>query len=176
YGAPGVEFTGLHKEPATVTQIHVLHGQGRILTLLDDNSLHFWEIVQKTSCCQLKEVYSFSLPGRPGIDSTSATRVTVLLLKLSCDLLAVGTEGGGIHFLELPTFTLLNKSLFQDEIMQSLPDSYKCGKSLGPVESLQEHPQHPDKILIGYSRGLVVLWDFQSRHVDNLFLGKQVGG
>lgn len=50
--------------------------------------------------------------------SCSATRVTVLLPKLSCDLLPVGTEGGGIHFLELPTFTLLNKSLFQDEIMQ----------------------------------------------------------
>lgn len=62
----------------------------------------------------------------------------------------------------------------QTALFSSLPDSYKCGKSLGPVESLQEHPQHPDKILIGYSRGLVVLWSFQSRHVDNLFLGKQV--
>ncbi|XP_017310573.1 lethal(2) giant larvae protein homolog 1 [Ictalurus punctatus] len=173
YGCPGVEFTGLHKETATVTQIHFLHGQGRILSLLDDNTLHLWEIVQKGFCSHLDEVRCFSFPGRPGIESTCATRVTVLMPKLSCDLLAVGTEGGGVHFLELPTFTLLNKSLFQDEVMQSLPDSYKCGKSLGPVESLQEHPQHPDKILIGYSRGLVVLWDFQSRHVDNLFLGKQ---
>ncbi len=57
----------------------------------------------------------------------------------------------------------------------SVPEEYKCGKSLGPVESLQEHPQDSDKILIGYSRGLVVLWDLNSRHVDNLFLGKQVG-
>uniref|UniRef100_A0AAR2J1Q4 Lethal giant larvae homologue 2 domain-containing protein n=1 Tax=Pygocentrus nattereri TaxID=42514 RepID=A0AAR2J1Q4_PYGNA len=105
--------------------------------------------------------------------SHSATRVTVLLPKLSCDLLAVGTEGGGVHFLELPSFTLLDRSIFQDEIMQSVPEEYKCGKSLGPVESLQEHPQHPDKILIGYSRGLVVLWDLQSRHADNVFLGKQ---
>lgn len=55
-----------------------------------------------------------------------------------------------------------------------LPDDYRCGKSLGPVESLQEHPQQPEKILIGYSRGLVVLWDLGTRHVDQLFLGKQV--
>lgn len=55
-----------------------------------------------------------------------------------------------------------------------LPDDYRCGKSLGPVESLQEHPQQPGKILIGYSRGLVVLWDLGTRHVDQLFLGKQV--
>lgn len=48
----------------------------------------------------------------------SATRVTVMLLKLSCDLLALGTEGGGVHFLELPSLALQNKSLFQDEIMQ----------------------------------------------------------
>lgn len=27
YGAPGVELTGLHKETATVTQMHFLHGQ-----------------------------------------------------------------------------------------------------------------------------------------------------
>lgn len=57
----------------------------------------------------------------------------------------------------------------------SVPEEYKCGKSLGPVESLQEHPQDSDKILIGYSRGLVVLWDLNSWHVDNLFIGKQVG-
>uniref|UniRef100_A0A673ILY7 Lethal(2) giant larvae protein homolog 1-like n=1 Tax=Sinocyclocheilus rhinocerous TaxID=307959 RepID=A0A673ILY7_9TELE len=173
YGAPGVEMTGLHKDTAAVTQIHFLYGQGRILSLLDDNTIHLWEIVQRENRSHLVEVHSFSLPGRPGIESTSATRVTVMLLKLSCDLLALGTEGGGVHFLELPTLTLLNKSLFQDEIMQSVPEEYRCGKSLGPVESLQEHPQDSDKILIGYSRGLVVLWDLNSRHVDNLFLGKQ---
>uniref|UniRef100_A0A8C2J528 LLGL scribble cell polarity complex component 1 n=1 Tax=Cyprinus carpio TaxID=7962 RepID=A0A8C2J528_CYPCA len=175
YGAPGVEMTGLHKDTAAVTQIHFLYGQGRMLSLLDDNTIHLWEIVQRENRSHLVELHSFNLPGRPGIESTSATRVTVMLLKLSCDLLALGTEGGGVHFLELPTLTLLNKSLFQDEIMQSVPEEYKCGKSLGPVESLQEHPQDSDKILIGYSRGLVVLWDLNSRHVVNLFLGKQVG-
>uniref|UniRef100_A0A8C2J882 LLGL scribble cell polarity complex component 1 n=1 Tax=Cyprinus carpio TaxID=7962 RepID=A0A8C2J882_CYPCA len=161
YGAPGVEMTGLHKDTAAVTQIHFLYGQGRMLSLLDDNTIHLWEIVQRENRSHLVELHSFNLPGRPGIESTS------------CDLLALGTEGGGVHFLELPTLTLLNKSLFQDEIMQSVPEEYKCGKSLGPVESLQEHPQDSDKILIGYSRGLVVLWDLNSRHVVNLFLGKQ---
>lgn len=43
------------------------------------------------------------------------------------------------------------------------------------MESLQEHPQQPGKILIGYSRGLVVLWDLAARHAEQLFLGKQVG-
>lgn len=56
----------------------------------------------------------------------------------------------------------------------SLPEDYRCGKSLGPVESLQEHPRQAGKILIGYSRGLVVLWDVSGRQIEQLFFGKQV--
>uniref|UniRef100_A0A8C5FFY5 LLGL scribble cell polarity complex component 1 n=1 Tax=Gadus morhua TaxID=8049 RepID=A0A8C5FFY5_GADMO len=146
YGAPGVEFTGLHKDTAAVTQIQFLPAQllSLVLALLD------------------------------GVHYSSTSRVTVLLLLGSCDLLCVGTEGGGVHFLDLPRLSLReNQSLLQDQVIQSLPDDYRCGKSLGPVESLQEHPQQPGVILIGYSRGLVVLWDLSTRHVDHVFLGKQ---
>lgn len=49
----------------------------------------------------------------------SATRVTVLLLLKSCDLLCVGTEGGGVYFLELPRLVLKEKqTLLQDQVMQ----------------------------------------------------------
>uniref|UniRef100_A0A673K672 Lethal(2) giant larvae protein homolog 1-like n=1 Tax=Sinocyclocheilus rhinocerous TaxID=307959 RepID=A0A673K672_9TELE len=150
YGAPGVEMTGLHKDTAAVTQIHFLYGQGRILSLLDDNTIHLWEIVQRENRSHLVEVHSFNLPGRPGIES---------FLNLQ------NTLNKSLLFVML--FTCLVIPLF------SVPEEYKCGKSLGPVESLQEHPQDSDKILIGYSRGLVVLWDLNSRHVVNLILGKQ---
>lgn len=179
YGAPGVEFTGLHKDTATVMQMHFLPGQGQLLSMLDDNTLHFWEINLKDECSHLEEIRSYTLPGRPGFDGSnnvpsSTTRITVILLKSSCDLACLGTEGGGVYFLKLPGLTLSeDKVLFQDEVMQSVPDDYRSGKALGPVESLQEHPQEYSKILIGYSRGLVVLWDQHSRRVDGLFLGNQ---
>ncbi|KAG7270167.1 hypothetical protein CRUP_026168 [Coryphaenoides rupestris] len=164
--------------------MHFLPAQGRLLSLLDDNSIHLWELVEgpprevggarREPPVALQEVCSYCLPGRPGIENCSASRVTVLLLLASCDLLCVGTEGGGVHFLDVPRLSPReNQSLLQDQVIQSLPDDYRCGKSLGPVESLQEHPQQPGKILIGYSRGLVVLWDLSTRHVDHLFLGKQ---
>ncbi|MFT7819450.1 lethal(2) giant larvae protein homolog 1 isoform X1 [Arapaima gigas] len=80
----------------------------------------------------------------------------------------------------MPIFVVLSVALSRASILsycghsrQSVPEEYKCGKSLGPVESLQEHPRYPDKILIGYSRGLVVLWNHRSRKVENLFLGNQ---
>lgn len=108
YGAPGVELTGLHKEMATVTQLHFLPGQvgmrvcvsrgpqgaapfvphptplslscrpppkGWLLSLLDDNTLHLWEVCQKDGCSHLEETRSFGLPGRPGSDSTECLLV-----------------------------------------------------------------------------------------------------
>lgn len=59
---------------------------------------------------------------------------------------------------------------------RSVPDDYRCGKALGPVESLQAHPGDPTKILIGYSRGLLIVWDQVARGVDHIFLGNQVSG
>ncbi|MED6274834.1 hypothetical protein CHARACLAT_020447, partial [Characodon lateralis] len=129
YGAPGVEFTGLHKDTTAVTQIHFLPGQGRLLSLLDDNTIHLWELVvgphrevggaKKEGGVCLKQVDNYSLPGRPGIESCSATRVTVLLLLKSCDLLCIGTEGGGVYFLEIPHLMLKeNQTLLQDQVTQ----------------------------------------------------------
>ncbi|XP_048408451.2 lethal(2) giant larvae protein homolog 1 isoform X1 [Stegostoma tigrinum] len=177
YGAPGVEFTGLHREAATVTQMYFLPGQGRLLSLLDDNSVHLWEINQRNSYSYLEEICTLTLPGRLGFDcanSPNITRITVIMLKSCCSMAFLGSEGGGVYFLDLTSLQLMDgKTLFQDEVLQSLPDDYKCGKALGPVESLQEHPADPDKILIGYSRGLVILWGQATRSVENLFLGNQ---
>lgn len=99
-----MEFTGLHKDTTAVTQIHFLSGQvsagsasfcketscnvrykcvtssqGRLLSLLDDNTIHLWELVarppqevgglKKEGVVSLQEVTSYSLPGRPGIES-----------------------------------------------------------------------------------------------------------
>lgn len=59
---------------------------------------------------------------------------------------------------------------------RSVPDDYRCGKALGPVESLQGHLRDPTKILIGYSRGLLVIWNRAARCADRIFLGNQVCG
>ncbi|NXR28287.1 L2GL1 protein, partial [Cinclus mexicanus] len=178
YGAPGVELTGLHKETATVTQLHFLPGQGWLLSLLDDNTLHLWEVCQKEGCSHLEETRSFGLPGRPGSGSANCspgiTRVTVVLPMAAGAMVCLGTEGGAVYFVTLPTLTLLeDKTLFPDEILQSVPDDYRCGKALGPVESIQEHPRNGSQLLIGYSRGLVVLWEQNTRAVKHLFLGNQ---
>lgn len=43
----------------------------------------------------------------------------MILLTPACDVACLGTEGGGIYFLELPGLTLLeDQTLYQDEVMQ----------------------------------------------------------
>lgn len=44
------------------------------------------------------------------------------------------------------------------------------------VEALQEHPRDPSQVLIGYSRGLIVIWDLQGNRVLWHVLSSQVGG
>ncbi|XP_055263428.1 lethal(2) giant larvae protein homolog 1 isoform X3 [Moschus berezovskii] len=179
YGAPGVEFTGLHRDAATVTQMHFLPGQGRVLTLLDDDSLHLWEIVHHDGCAHLEEALHLQAPSRPGFDGASGlpslVHITVVLLVAAGDMAALGTEGGSIFFLDVPTLTLLEgHTLGPDKVLRSVPDDYRCGKALGPVESLQGHLRDPTKILIGYSRGLLVIWNQAARCAERIFLGNQL--
>lgn len=45
--------------------------------------------------------------------------MTVILLGSNCSIAYLGTEGGGIYSLALPSLTLLEGStLYQDEVLQ----------------------------------------------------------
>uniref|UniRef100_A0A8C3LYN8 LLGL scribble cell polarity complex component 2 n=1 Tax=Chrysolophus pictus TaxID=9089 RepID=A0A8C3LYN8_CHRPC len=124
YGAPGVEFVGLHEENNTVMQIHFIPDQCQLVTLLDDNSLHLWSLKQHSGASELWEDHLI-----PEIN----------ICFLFC----------------------------------RIPEDYCNRRSCELVEALQEHPKNPDQILIGYSRGLIVLWDRQNNKVTHHFLGSQ---
>lgn len=57
-----------------------------------------------------------------------------------------------------------------------LPEEARQRRVFEMVEALQEHPRDPHQILIGYSRGLVVIWDLRGSRVLCHFLSSQVGG
>ena len=44
YGRPGVEMSSSHDSGAAVLQLFFLPGQGRIVALLEDNTLHLWQV------------------------------------------------------------------------------------------------------------------------------------
>ncbi|XP_061472152.1 LLGL scribble cell polarity complex component 2 isoform X2 [Rhineura floridana] len=175
YGTPGVEFMGLHEETNTVMQIHFIPGQCRLVTLLDDNSLHLWSLKQSHSsyASELQEERHFTLRGPPG-SPPSATQVTAILAHSSQELLYLGTESGNVFVVEIPSFRVLeDRTISPEVVLQRVPEDYRNRRSLELVEALQEHPQNTNQILIGYSRGLIVLWDLIHNKATHHFLGNQ---
>lgn len=173
YGTPGVEFMGLHAENNAVMQICFIPDQCQLVTLLDDNSLHLWTLKQQTGVSELHEEQRFTLRAPPGTPP-SATQITAVLAHSSQKLLCLGTESGSVYQVELPSFHVLDERIITPEkLQQRLPDEYLNRRSLESVECLQENPRNSDQILIGYSRGLMVVWDLSSSRIIQQFLGVQ---
>ncbi|TDG98448.1 hypothetical protein EPR50_G00218710 [Perca flavescens] len=163
YGAPGVEFMGLHDENAAVTQVHFLPHQVELVTLLDDNSLHMWTLRAHKGLSELLEIGRFTLTGPPGAPP-SVTRVTAVLAHSSGELLLLGTEGGHVFVVEVPGFRELEeRNISLDQVASSVPDDYIGRRNLEHVEALQENPVNPNQVVIGYGRGLMVIWDLEKQ-------------
>ncbi|XP_026090561.1 lethal(2) giant larvae protein homolog 2-like isoform X1 [Carassius auratus] len=173
YGSPGVEFMGLHDENAAVTQVHFLPNQVDMVTLLDDNSLHMWTLQAHNGMSELLEIGRFTLSGPPGAPP-SVTRVTAVLAHSSGELLLLGTEGGHVFVVEVPGFRELEENNISVENVQNrIPEDYVGRRNLECVEALHENPLNPRQVLIGYSRGLMVLWDLDRQRPIQHFLGTQ---
>lgn len=164
YGNPGVELCGQHQHDCTVVQLFSLPNQGRFISLCDDNSLHLWEINMKEGRMVLEEVKSCSLEGR-------LKKISTCCLQSSGEHLLIGTEGGNIYLLDIRSFEVANNIIYQDVVMQNVPADYRV--SPGAVEAIAEHPTNPNKILIGYNRGLLVLWDNEALTADHTYVGSQ---
>ncbi|XP_038069031.1 LLGL scribble cell polarity complex component 2-like isoform X3 [Patiria miniata] len=164
YGAPGVEFIGVHDGESAVWQLFFLPEQGRIISLLQDNSLHLWEVNIKDGNSVLEEVKSFSLEGR-------LKKISVCCLSADCKTLYMGTEGGNIYLLNVATFDMDELIIYQDVVMQNVPDDYKVNP--GPVEAIAQHPTDEEKLLIGYNRGLIVVWHPKELTAEKTFVSNQ---
>uniref|UniRef100_A0A673INT9 LLGL scribble cell polarity complex component 2 n=1 Tax=Sinocyclocheilus rhinocerous TaxID=307959 RepID=A0A673INT9_9TELE len=173
YGTPGVEFMGLHDENAAVTQVHFLPNQVGMVTLLDDNSLHMWTLRAHNGMSELLEIGRFTLSGPPGAPP-SVTRVTAVLAHSSGELLMLGTEGGHVFVVEVPGFRELEENNISVENVQNrIPEDYVGRRNLECVEALHENPLNPRQVLIGYGRGLMVLWDLDRQRPIQHFLCTQ---
>ncbi|XP_019760944.2 lethal(2) giant larvae protein homolog 1 isoform X1 [Dendroctonus ponderosae] len=160
FGRPGVEFYGQHQNPIPVTKVLFIAGTGKVVSLQDDNSLHLWE-VNKSS---LVEVKSQALEGK-------LKKISTMCLESAGKYLLLGTEGGNIYLLDLNTFTMTPDIIYQDVVMQNVPQDYKLNP--GAVESILEQPDHPNNILIGYNRGLMVLWNRVDNVASKTFISSQ---
>nr|CAG4651568.1 EOG090X00I4 [Triops cancriformis] len=167
FGSPGVEFYGQHKNAeSTVQKLLFLPGEGRLISLCDDNSLHLWEINSGVDGSQpvLEEKKHHSLEGK-------LKKVSALFVEKTKEHLFIGTESGNIYLLNTRSFEMTETVVYLDVVMQNVTEDFKINP--GPVEAITQHPLHPEKILIGYNRGLLVLWNLTALTADQTFLVNQ---
>ena len=164
YGAAGVEFDGAHENDACVMELFFLPGQGRLISQCDNDSLHLFELNEKDGKWKLEVVKSCTFQGR-------LKKITTCCLPASGDHLLIGTDSGNIYSLDVKSFEMTDHIIYQDIVIQNVPDDYKLNP--GSVEAIAEHPLNPDKIIIGYNRGLMVLWDNKTLNSENTYIGSQ---
>jgi len=161
FGQPGVEIIGhLDKEEVGVVGMVWIPGQGRLVTHTSDNSLQLWQIDGGT----ITLVHTALLEGR-------LKTISSLCLEKEKKRLLVGTEGGNIYQLVLHSFTFDDDIIYQDLLMRNVPDNYKLNP--GAVEALVEHPTLPRVLVVGYTRGLVLVWDRNTQSTTNTLISQQ---
>lgn len=156
-----MEFYGEHENEVTVSQMCFVPGQGRIVSLTADNTLHLWEI---GSPGHLVEKKSTSMEGR-------LKKVSVMCLEPSKKRLLLGVESGNIYQLNMAKFTVEKDIIYQDKVMKGAPEDFKVNP--GAVEALLVQPNEPGRLLIGYTRGLIVLWDTKTEAALQTYVASQ---
>lgn len=59
-------------------------------------------------------------------------------------------------------------------VSSSVPDDYIGRRNLEHVEALQENAVNPNQVVIGYGRGLMVIWDLEKERAIQHILATQV--
>jgi len=146
YGTPGVELEMELEDDTPISKLIFITGQGRLLCVTSDNYIHLIEITND----KLTLVKSHHLEGR-------LKTVSAVCLESTKKRVLLGTEGGNIYLLRLWNLTMEQEIIYQDKVVRDVPDSYKVNP--GAVEAILEDRSDMNRILIGFTRGLVVLWD-----------------
>lgn len=98
-------------------------------------------------------------------------QISHLCPDMSNKKILLGTEGGNIYTLNLINFTIEDTIIYQDIVIQNSTDEFKVNP--GAVEALIVHPGDKDKLLIGYARGLIVLWNRKDCKAEKTYYANQ---
>nr|XP_022292231.1 syntaxin-binding protein 5-like isoform X2 [Crassostrea virginica] len=150
-GRPGVDINCSHGPDVAVIQILFLINEGALVTVCSDDSIHLWNFRQK----------------RPEIVHTlkfQRERITYCHLPFQSKWLYVGTERGNVHIANIETFTLSGYVINWNKAIELSRKTHP-----GPVISLTDCPVDPNKLLIGFETGTIVLWDLKSKTAECRF-------
>jgi lethal(2) giant larvae protein len=98
------------------------------------------------------------------------TRISAITLLNDNSHLFIGLETGDVYVFNVASFQLVPGVINKDYILKNIPqiEGGKKLTSLGAVESISHHPRQLTKLLIAYTRGLWIIFDFIKNHIDQI--------
>lgn len=148
FGDAGVDYCLHHKSDAAVLHIQFLINEGALITACRDDLVHLWNYRQKVP----EIVHSVQL---------SKEQVTCISLPFQTKWLYLGTERGNVYFVSVATFILSSYVINWNKAID-----LNCRTHPGSVKSILTCPTDNSKILILFEKGIVVLWNLQTKEVD----------
>lgn len=138
-----------------VNLIEFLVNDGSLVTATADDTLHLWDFHAKIP----KVVQSLKF---------QRERITHLHLPVGTKWLYVGTEKGNTHIVHADSFSLsgyiINWNKAIDPIRKTHP---------GAVVHLSDNPLDPNKLLIGFETGQLVLWDMRGKCAELRWISQE---
>ncbi|XP_028968265.1 syntaxin-binding protein 5 [Galendromus occidentalis] len=150
-GRPGVEVFFQHVLNSAVVQLQFIVNEGLLLSLCADDSVHQWNI--KTQTPEVVHTLKFQ-----------KERITYMYLPFQSKWLYLGTEGGNVHLVNVDTFSLSGYVINWNKAIEITRKTKP-----GAVVHLCENPADPNKLLIAFETGTIVLWDLRSRMAEVRF-------
>ncbi|KAI1288338.1 Lethal(2) giant larvae -like protein 1 [Halotydeus destructor] len=180
FGKAGVEFHVDLEAEVEIKQIKFVANRGQLLVLCEDSSIQLWEVNPSivapegesvTRSYKLEHVKTCDHFAEEQREGTSK-QLTVVAVHSSGSTVLVGTQGGNIYVLDTDSLELSDQVIYQDVLLQNVAEEYKKSNP-GEVEVIAEQPGQADKFLIGFSRGLMVLWDNKNLVAENFYVSNQ---
>ncbi|KAG8192245.1 hypothetical protein JTE90_014103 [Oedothorax gibbosus] len=150
FGRPGVEYFMEHSD-FPILQILFLINEGAMVTVTGDDCIHMCNLRQKKP--EIAQTLKFQ-----------KERLTHCHLPFQSKWLYCGTDKGNVHLVNIESFTLSGYIIYWNKAVE-----LSCKTHPGAVIHLSENPLDSNKLLIGFEKGLVVLWDLRNKAADSRF-------
>lgn len=102
--------------------------------------------------------------------------ITTIAINRAGSVVFVGTKAGDVHLLDVATFKVRDNGglISQSALLKSDSGVPADLKKPGSVEAVEECPTQRGKLLIGYNRSLIALWDYEQQTLVKHFIIEQV--
>ena len=150
-GEPGVDVVVEHETSAAVASLHFLVNEGALMSVCKDDTVHLWNLRQKRA----EIVHSMQF---------QKEQITCVEVPFGSQWFYIGTERGNVHVASVAEFALSGYVVNWNKAIDLSQNNHP-----GPVRHLSESPIDEGKLLIGFDRGLIVLWDLKARAADSRY-------